>query len=117
MTTKKSVLGWEIITMELFVLYLLNGRKGQRAPRFDYYFSDKVHTGIKGRFPLPSRVCSPSSEYVISTVKRQIAFIHKNRSPRLGCRVGDLGRETDSLSLENCLYFYRNLLRHILIEF
>jgi len=36
--------------MELFVLYLLNGRKGQRAPRFDYYFSDKVYTGMKEHF-------------------------------------------------------------------
>lgn len=103
--------------MELFVLYLLDGGKGQRAPRFDYYFSDKVYTGIKERFPFPGGVCSPSGEFVISTVKRQIAFIHKNRSPCLGCRVGDLGRDTDSFSLENCLYFHRNLLRHILIEF
>lgn len=103
--------------MELFVLYILNRGKGQRAPRFDYYFSDKVYTGIRGRFPLPSRFCGPSSECVISTVKRQITFIHKNRSPHFGCRVGDLGRGIDSFSLENCLYFPHNLLRHVLIEF
>jgi len=88
------VFGWEIIAMELFILYLLNRSKGWRAPRFDYYFSDKACTGINGRFPLPGRFCSPPSKCAVSTVKRQTAFIHENSSPCLGCRVGDLGKET-----------------------
>lgn len=90
----------------------------ERAPRFDYCFPDKSVHGIKGRFPLPSGVCSPCGVCVISAVKRQIAFIRRNRRPCLGCRVGDLGRERLTvLSSANSLCFPCNPLRHILIEF
>lgn len=35
-------------------------------------FSDKVYTGIKGRFPFPGGVCSPSGEFVISQLKDKL---------------------------------------------